>query len=63
VSPGFVPIITDPVPVTTVPHADASAPAIEIRLAGAVVRIVSGMDDAAQLTAVLRASSRIGFAA
>jgi hypothetical protein len=28
---------------------------IEIRLAGAVVRVVSGMDDAAQLTAVLRA--------
>jgi hypothetical protein len=37
----------------TVPHAAASV--IEVRLAGAVVRITSGMDDAAQLTAVLRA--------
>jgi hypothetical protein len=40
--------------------ADAAAPAalatsvIEINLAGAVVRVVSGLDDA-QLTAVLRA--------
>ena len=29
--------------------------AIEVKLAGAVVRVASGMDDAAQLTAVLRA--------
>jgi transposase len=28
---------------------------IEVKLAGAVVRVASGMDDAAQLTAVLRA--------
>jgi hypothetical protein len=33
----------------------ATAPSIEIRLAGAVVRVGSGMEDAAQLTAVLRA--------
>ncbi len=33
----------------------SAAPAIEVKLAGAVVRVVSGMDDAAQLTAVLRA--------
>jgi transposase len=50
---GFVPIVTESTSVTTVPH--AAAPAIEVRLAGAVVRVVSGMDDAAQLTAVLRA--------
>jgi hypothetical protein len=33
----------------------SAAPAIEVKLAGAVVRVVSGMDDAAQLTVVLRA--------
>jgi hypothetical protein len=39
------------------PRATASpaAPAIEVKLAGAVVRVVSGIDDATQLTAVLRA--------
>jgi hypothetical protein len=35
-------------------YAAAIAPAIEVKLAGAVVR-VSGVDDGAQLTAVLRA--------
>jgi hypothetical protein len=49
----FVPIVTEAVPVTAVPH--GSAPVIEVRLAGAVVRVASGVDDAAQLTAVLRA--------
>ena len=45
----FVPIVTDH-PIA------AEAPAvIEIRLAGAVVRVTSGMDDTTQLTAVLRA--------
>ena len=52
-SAGFVPIVTEAVPVSTVPH--ASAPMIEVRLAGAVVRVMSGASDAAQLTAVLRA--------
>jgi transposase len=54
-APDFVPITTDitlPVPV---PRGAQAAPAIEIKLAGAVVHVVSGMDDAAQLTAVLRA--------
>ena len=32
-----------------------SAPVIEVKLAGAVVRVVGGQDDGAQLTAVLRA--------
>jgi hypothetical protein len=50
---GFVPIVTESTPVTTVPQ--AAAPAIEVRLAGAVVRVALGMDDAAHLTAVLRA--------
>jgi transposase len=55
--PDFVPIMTDvaldaPVQRATPPSA---APAIEVKLAGAVVRVASGMDDAAQLTAVLRA--------
>jgi transposase len=54
VAGAFVPIVADPVAPETLPHAEAVAP-IEIRLAGAVVRIVSGMDDAAQLTVVLRA--------
>jgi transposase len=55
--PDFVPIMTDvtlPAPVqrATPP---STVPAIEIKLAGAVVRVASGIDDAAQLTAVLRA--------
>ena len=50
---GFVPIVTESTPVATVPQ--VASPAIEVRLAGAVVRVVSGMDDATQLTAVLRA--------
>jgi transposase len=53
VKTGFVPIITEAGPAAPVPQ--AAAPVIEVRLAGAVVRVASGMDDAAQLTAVLRA--------
>ena len=51
----FVPIIAE-APPTEPPScvAAAVAPVIEVRLAGAVVR-VSGIDDGAQLTAVLRA--------
>jgi hypothetical protein len=52
-SAGFIPIITESAPVATVPR--TAAPVIEVRLAGAVVRVVSGLDDGAQLTAVLRA--------
>jgi len=51
ITSGFVPIVTETSPVAAV----AKAPVIEVRLAGAVVRVVSGMNDAAQLTAVLRA--------
>ena len=53
-TPSFVPIVSEAIPATTVRHA-APAPEIEVKLAGAVVRVLSGMDDAAQLTAVLRA--------
>ena len=45
----FVPIITDPAP-----PEPSTAPAIEVKLAGAVVRVACGMDGAL-LTAVLRA--------
>ena len=53
ITTGFVPIVTEGGPVTAVPQ--AAAPVIEVRLAGAVVRVASGVDDAAQLTVVLRA--------
>jgi len=52
--PAFVPIVTDAMPVSEAPPAVLASPVIEVRLAGAVVRVVSGLDDA-QLTAVLRA--------
>jgi transposase len=53
--PDFVPIVSEVVASAPTPRAGSAAPVIEIRLAGAVVRVVSGMDDAVQLTAVLRA--------
>jgi transposase len=53
-APAFVPIVTDAMPAGETAPATLAAPVIEIRLAGAVVRVVSGLDDA-QLTAVLRA--------
>ena len=52
--PAFVPIVTDAMPVGEVAPAKLASPVIEIKLAGAVVRVVSGLDDA-QLTTVLRA--------
>src|SRR4051812_31183938 len=52
--PSFVPIVTDAMPAGETALATLAAPVIEIRLAGAVVRVVSDLDDA-QLTAVLRA--------
>ncbi len=54
-TPSFVPIVSEAIPATTVPRAASAASGIEVKLAGAVVRVSSGMDDAAQLTAVLRA--------
>jgi transposase len=52
---GFVPIVSEATPAVTVQRAASAAPGIEVKLAGAVVRVSPGMDDAAQLTAVLRA--------
>jgi transposase len=53
--PSFVPIVSEAIPAATVQRAASGAPGIEVKLAGAVVRVSSGMDDAGQLTAVLRA--------
>ena len=52
--PAFVPIVTDAMPAGEAAPAALASPVIEVRLAGAVVRVVSGLDDA-QLTVVLRA--------
>ena len=53
--PAFVPILTEAMTAEPAPaSATASAPVIEIELAGAVVRVAAGMDTA-QLMAVLRA--------
>src|SRR3954468_16871099 len=52
--PAFVPIVTEAMPVREAAPAASASPVIEVRLAGAVVRVVSGLDDA-QLTVVLRA--------
>jgi hypothetical protein len=54
-SPAFVPIITDAMPAGMAAPLASAAAVIEIELAGAVVRVASGMDNAAQLTVVLRA--------
>ena len=54
-TPGFIPIVSEAIPAATAQRAASAAPGIEVELAGAVVRVSSGMDDAAQLTAVLRA--------
>ena len=54
-TPSFVPIVSEAIPAATVQRAASAASGIEVKLAGAVVRVSSGMDDAAQLTAVLRA--------
>jgi transposase len=55
--PDFVPLTTDVAQAVSVSRATppSAASAIEVKLAGGVVRVVSGKDDAAQLTAVLRA--------
>jgi transposase len=50
-TPSFVPIVSEAIPAATVQCAASGAPGIEVKLAGAVVRVSSGME----LTAVLRA--------
>jgi transposase len=52
---GFVPIFTSQNPVATTKRVATTAAVIEVKLAGAVVRVVSGSDDGTQLAAVLRA--------
>jgi transposase len=52
--PGFVPIVTEAVVPAVAPAARCSAPVIEVKLAGAVVRVAPGMDGTT-LTAVFRA--------
>jgi transposase len=54
-SPCFVPLVMDTAPVASPAAPEgAAAPAIEVRLADAVVRVIPGMD-AGLLTTVLRA--------
>jgi hypothetical protein len=50
----FVPIVTE-VPRPLTPPRVAATPVIEVKLAGAIIRVVSELEDDAQLTAVLRA--------
>jgi transposase len=52
-TPSFVLIVSEAIPTAAVRRAAAAG--IEVELAGAVVRVSSSMDDAVQLTAVLRA--------
>jgi transposase len=54
VVPSFVPIIAEAAAAPSTPAATSAPPTIEVKLAGAVVRVASGMD-AATLTTVLRA--------
>src|SRR4249920_2660060 len=53
-TPSFVPIVSEAIPTAAVRRAASAAAGIEVELAGAVVRVSSSMDDAVQLTAVLR---------
>src|SRR4051812_22717970 len=54
-APGFVPIVAEDVPAAASTRAAPSASVIEVKLAGAVVRVVGRQHDGSQLTAVLRA--------
>ena len=56
----FVPIVSEAIPATTVQRAASAAPGIEVKLAGAVVRVSSGMDDAAQFDRGVARGSRLG---
>jgi transposase len=54
-APAFVPIVAEDPPAAAATRAASAAPVIEVKLAGAVVRVGGGEDDGARLTAVLRA--------
>jgi transposase len=51
----FVPIVTGQHPVAVAERVAPTPAVIEVKLAGAVIRVVSGSDDGTQLAAVLRA--------
>ena len=54
-APCFVPIVAEAIACSGAPSPASAATVIEVRLAGAVVRVGSDLNDAAPLTAVLRA--------
>jgi transposase len=58
----FAPIVTGSPSIAAARRVASTAPVIEVKLAGAVIRVVSGSDDGTQLAAVLRAvrASAIG---
>jgi transposase len=51
----FVPIVAEASLRAAGPRAALALPVIEVQLAGAVIRVVSGSDDGTQLAAVMRA--------
>jgi len=53
-TPSFVPMVSEAIPAGPVQRSASAAAGIEVKLAGAVVRVTGGIDGAA-LTAVLRA--------
>ena len=55
VAHAFVPIVAEANARAAGPRAALALPVIEVKLAGAVIRVVSGSDDGTQLAAVLRA--------
>ena len=59
-TPSFVPIVSEAIPATGSTAASA-APGIEVKLAGAVVRVAAGMDDAPIDRGVAR-GARVGVA-
>jgi transposase len=54
-APGFVPIVTEDIPCAVAAHPATAATVIEVRLAGAVVRVGADLSNVGPLTAVLRA--------
>lgn len=54
-APGFVPIVTEDIPREATAYPTTAATSIEIKLAGAVVRVGANLSDVGPLTAVLRA--------
>ena len=61
-APGFVPIVAEDAPVAASTRAAPAAPVIEVKLAGAVVRVVGGQDDGAPVDGGVACGSGIGIA-